>query len=158
MVTVPVHKDILSYEPKVAFILTKRTLVFTGIALVAGLLMGLLTLVVLGLPMEIAVYPICGIAFPVWAVGFARPFKMRPEELAPFWLRSTFTNQELHYVSTPALAGRKATECMPSDVRRHVVGLTDETYIQRHYKKLRTSQGIETYDPGIDLMETNIDE
>ena len=151
MVTVPIHKDILAYEPKVAFILTQRTLVFTGVALAVALLVGWVTLGVMGLGTDVAIYPIMLVTLPIWFVGYCRPYKMKPEDLAPFWLRSMFTDQRLPYVSSPNLAARLPISQVDAKIR-------SERYhnavpqVQEHYAKLKRKRGIEGYDPRADVL------
>lgn len=146
MVTVPIHKDILAYEPKVAFILTQRTLTFTAVALAAAILVGWVTLGPMGLGTDVAIYPIMLVTLPIWFFGYCRPYKMKPEELAPLWLRSTFTSQQLAYVSTPNLASRLPVDQVDAKTRseRYCNAVPQ---VQRHYAKLKRKRGIEGYDP-----------
>lgn len=147
MVTVPVHKDILAYEPKVAFILTQRTLTFTAVAVGVALALGWLLMEVCGLGTEVAIYPIMAATLPVWAMGYCRPCKMKPEDLAPYWLRSTFLDQKLPYVSTANLAARLPEGQVDAAARKERYG-SAVPQVQKHYAKLRRKRGIEGYDPG----------
>ena len=146
MLTVPIHKDVLAYEPKVVAFLTQRTLVFTAAAVGVAIPLGIVLIGVLGVPSDVAMYPIMAITMPLWFFGYARPYKCKPEEIAPHWLRHKFLNQKLTHVSTPVLAGRAdpstqpraiLNERCPSHVRK----------VQRHYGKLRRQRGIEGFDP-----------
>lgn len=147
MITVPVHKDVLSYEPKVIAVLTQRTLVFTGVAVGAGILTGALTMGVLGLPPEAAMYPIMLVALPIWAVGYLRPCGVKPEQLAPYWLRSTFLPQQLTHVSNAHLKGRVPAAGLGRDAMTEGYANVSARTVQRHYAKLRGIRGIEGYDP-----------
>lgn len=145
MVTVPIHKDILAYEPKVAFILTQRTLTFTGIALAASLLVGWVSMGLLGLGTDVAIYPIMLVSLPIWFVGYCRPHKMKPEDLAPYWLRNVFLEQRLPYVSTANLAARLPVGQVDAAARKERYDSVPPQ-VQRHYAKLRRRRGIEGYD------------
>lgn len=146
MLIVPIHKDVLSYEPKVVAFLTQRTLVFTIAAVLVAVALGVLLIGVFGVASDVAMYPIMAVTMPLWFFGYARPYKCKPEEIAPHWLRHKFLPQQLTYVSTPVLTGevdpstmprRTLSERYPDHVRK----------VQRHYEKLRTKRGFEGDDP-----------
>lgn len=141
MVTVPIHKDVLNYEPKVFALLTARTLKFTLVALALGIGVGALCLGVLRMGTDVAVYPIMIATLPVFLLGWARPCKMRPEELLPYLLRAYFLPQRLVYEPTPVI------EKDPAALRHAGKERQDngkpEDRLQRHYARLRGERGIE---------------
>lgn len=142
MITVPVHKDVYNYEPKVVMMLTKRTLVFSALAVACGLALYFLVTAALRVPSSYALYLVVIGTLPLWYLGFARPYDMKPETLAPFWLRQRFTDQKITYTSCAALAARARAE----EAGKGYV--TDaQPPIQPSYAKLRRTRGIEAYDP-----------
>lgn len=145
MVTVLIHKDILAYEPKVAFILTQRTLVFSGVAVAAAIAIGWVCMGVIGLDTDVAIYPIMLVCLPIFFLGYCRPLKMKPEDLAPFWLRGTFLPQQLTYVSTPNLTRRLPVSQVDARTRNERYD-SAPLEVQRHYAKLKRTRGIEGYD------------
>lgn len=155
MVTVPVHKDIYAYEPKVLFILTARTLAFTAVALALGIAVGAVCLGPLGLSTDVAIYPIMLVSLPVFFFGYARPFKMKPEELVPYMLRAYFLPQNLTYSSNPSVTGElreagHARELIagrrPQDAEKQPAG------VQRHYAEIRRQRGVEGFYPAEPLF------
>lgn len=150
MVTVPVHKDVYNYEPKVLFILTARTLAFTAVALALGIGVGALCLGPLGLGTDVAIYPIMLVSLPVFFFGYARPYHMLPEELAPYLVRAVFLPQNLKYESAPAVTGalieaghvrELRTGRRPQDADKSPAG------VQRHYAQVRRERGVEGFYP-----------
>lgn len=146
MLTVPVHKDVLNYEPTVVGFLTKRTLVFTAAALSVAIAVGLALIAGLGVDSDVAMYPIMATTLPLWFFGYARPYGCKPEEIAPSWIRHRFLPQQLTYVSTPVLLAKVAPAGMPTSTLK-------ERYpehvrkVQRHYEKIRSARGFEGDDP-----------
>lgn len=145
MITVPVHKDVYAYEPKVVWMLTKRTLVFSAVGGGLGLLLGACVLA-LGLPSDVSTYAAIFATLPVWYFGFARPCKMKPEKLAPFWLRHRFCDQTVRYCSSAVLRGQCPPDMFSAEIRdeRYPTDVRQET--NPHYAKLRSRRGIEAYD------------
>lgn len=151
MITVPVHKDVYSYEPKVLWMLTQRTLVFSAVGAAAGLAIGAALTLGLHLPTNVMMYAVLIITLPIWYFGFARPCKMKPEALAPFWLRHTFLTQEVVYASSPVINNTCDPSMFGSDVAKERYNKDAQPPIQPHYAKLRRADGIEAYDPGESL-------
>lgn len=147
MITVPVHKDVLSYEPKVFLMLTNRTLVFTAAAGGLAIALAAVGMGILGLDSNVLTYVIGFVTLPIWYFGFARPFKMKPEDLAPLWLRQTFISQQLPYVSSPVLEQAADPSGMAGEITSERYPQYAQPQVQRHYEKLRQSRGIEAYDP-----------
>lgn len=146
MITVPIHKDVMAYEPKVLGMLTARTLAFTIVASVLGLGIGWLCLVPLNIDSSIVPIPVMIVTLPIWFFGYARPCGMKPEVLAPLWLRNTFLNQQLVYVSTPYLRGMVSPAGLSSQLRSERypnVALRTQT---NEYAKQRCTNGFELID------------
>lgn len=147
MITVPVHKDVYAYEPKIVWMLTRRTLVFTAAGGALGLVAGVLITFVLRLPSDISTYAAIFVTLPVWFFGFARPCKMMPEKLAPFWLRHRFKDQTVRYCCSAVVDGRCDPGMFSAEIKseRYAIDVRKEA-TQPHYAKLRRRPGIEAYD------------
>lgn len=150
MVSAPVHKDVYNYEPKVLFILTARTLAFTGAALALGIVVGAICLGALGLSTDVAIYPIMCVALPVFLFGYARPHKMKPEELLPYLLRAVYLPQRLDYAPQGELARDLAASGhyrKPRKTRRPTDAEKRPQGVHRHYARVRRLRGIESVYP-----------
>lgn len=147
MITVPVHKDVYAYEPKIVWMLTRRTLVFSCAGCALGLAAGALITLVLGLPSDVSTYAAIFVTLPVWFFGFARPCKMKPEKLAPFWLRHRFSDQTVRYCSAAVVGGHCPPDMFSAEIKdeRFPIDVRKEA-TQPHYAKLRRARGIEAYD------------
>lgn len=150
MLSVPIHKDVTSYEPKVVAGLTARTLAFSGLAVGSGVLVGAIAFFAFHAdPSDMIPMTLIGCAsLPWWLLGYTKPHGMKPEVFALHWIRQNLMQQKICYRSSR----------MPVDARNKV-GNTKELCsngtvqkrrqaVQRHYAKLRTRHGIEGYDPG----------
>lgn len=132
MLSVPVHKDVGEYQPKIIGKLTLRSLVCTALALVVAVAVGAYSWFVLGISTDYSQYVIFAAALPVWAAGFWRPKGMMPEEFAPLWLAHTLTDNRILYVSPACRLGLVACP---------------ESKPTKAYAKLVKAKGIEAYEP-----------
>lgn len=139
MISIPIHKDISKYEPKIVGGLTARTLLFTTLAIVVGLVVGLFVGLVLG--GDVSEFPWIflelGATAGLWAMGYIRPLDLRFEEWASLWVRQNLTNQRLAYSSACSL-GVGARERAGREERK----------VSEAYSKLRARKGIELWEPG----------
>lgn len=147
MITVPVHKDVYAYEPKIVWMLTRRTLAFSAAGGALGLAAGALITFVLRLPSDVSTYAAIVITLPIWYFGFARPCKMKPEKLAPFWLRHLFSDQTVRYCSSAVVDRRCDPDMFSAEIKneRYAIDVRKEA-TQPHYARLRRERGIEAYD------------
>lgn len=148
MVTVAVHKDVLNYEPHVAFGMSRRKLTYMGIAIAMGLVVGWLCIGVAGMGTDVAIYPIMICAIPFFFLGFMKPYNMQTTDFVSFWLMATWLEQQLPYVSTPNLRGQVDPDAYTQQIRyerdpKHA----HKKEVQRHYAKLRTQRGVECWYP-----------
>lgn len=145
MLSVPIHKDFLTYEPKVIAGLTRRTLVFTVLAVGAGLAVGLIMAFVLKIDPSENYIPIMAISTPFWVLGYMKPHEMKPEVFLLHWIRLNLMPQKIVYRTRrfPGASERmQAKELRDGNVRK------EPPRVQRHYAKLRRRRGIEGYQPG----------
>lgn len=150
MISIPVHKDISHYEPKVVAGLTARTLVFTTLACGVGVLIGML--VAFGLGQDPSDFPwvllIMGASAGFWAMGYVRPLGLPFEQWASLAMRACLTNQRLEYKSTGDLGRAPQPGCGTSKetyVRKQ--GKAEEA-LERSYARLRGRRGVELWEPG----------
>lgn len=151
MLSIPIHKDIGAYEPKIVAGMTSRTLVFTALALGTGAGLGSFVFFVLGQdPTEFPwVLLIMGASLGFWLLGYQRPLGLRFEEFASLWIRHRLFPQRLVYASSDALGrgcryGMIARECHVWDGKAK-----PGERVQPAYARLRAEQGIELWDPGV---------
>lgn len=145
MLSVPIHKDFLSYEPKIIAGLTKRTLVFSALAVGSGVAIGFFMNFVLGLNPTQHSLPIMVVCTPFWLLGYARPHDMKPEVFLLHWIRLNLMPQKIVY-RTRRFPG--ASERMQAKELRDGIVRKEPPRVQRHYAKLRHRRGIEGYQPG----------
>ena len=150
MISIPIHKDISHYEPKVLAGLTGRTLAFTALALAVAILIGLL--VVLGLGQDPTDMPWAAVIMAAtagfWAMGYVRPLGMRFEEWASLALRGNMTNQRLVYRSTGDLGRGPRPKCGLSKETHVRKEEADQPGLERSYARLRRKRGVELWEPG----------
>lgn len=146
MLSMEIHKDVMSYQPKVVAGLTSRTLGFTGLAIGSGVLVGIVEKVVLGLDPSAHVIPIMAASLPFWALGYTNPHGLKPETFALHWLRHKVLPQKLLYRTRPMPAALRndieAKEIRPDGTVRYAQALTPS------YRSLRRRQGIEGWRVG----------
>lgn len=86
MLSVPVHKDIGEYEPKIIGKMTARTLICVLGALGLSVIAGLYMYFVIGVNPGDYMMVIYALSLPFWACGFLRPHGMKFEQFAMYWL------------------------------------------------------------------------
>lgn len=150
MISLPISKDITTFEPKIVFGLTARTLAFTAAALSVGLGLGLL--MALGLGVDPTEYPQVLVIMlgtvGLWAMGYLRPLGMLPEVWASLWIRQHLMPQRLTYKSSAAL-GRGPVPLAGCAKETHVrKKQAQQQTIDESYAKLRARRGIELWEPG----------
>lgn len=149
MLSCPIHKDISSYEAKIVAGLTKRTLIFSVLACVVGVAIGIFLWFGIGVdPTEFPwLFLILGGTAGFWAMGYVRPLGLKFEHWASLWLRQHLINQKFYYCSTASLGHCPAPK----------VGFAKETHIgqkqasnklNKPYEKLRKKKGIELWEVG----------
>lgn len=107
---IAVHRDLLHYEKKIGRSLTARTAAFTAGALAAGLSVGAACWFVLRIPWSVAQFAVLFVTVPLWAVGFARPCGMKPEEWWPYGRRTLFGKMRLDYTTAGRMPERPRFE------------------------------------------------
>lgn len=150
MLSVPIHKDVTAYEPKVVAGLTARTLAFSGLAVGSGVIVGAVTYLVFHAdPSDMLPMTLIGcVSLPWWLLGYTKPHGMKAEVFALHWIRQHLMQQKICYRSprVPVEArnrvGNAKELCSDGTVQARRQG------VQRHYAKLRRSRGIEGYVPG----------
>ncbi len=150
MISLPISKDITTFEPKVVFGLTARTLAFTCAALAVGLGLGLF--MALGLDVDPTESPqVLVILFGtigLWAMGYLRPLGMLPEVWASLWIRQHLMPQRLLYRSSITLGRGPAPTvgyARETDVRKRQ---KERQEVAGAYARLRAKRGIELWEPG----------
>ena len=86
MLSVPVHKDVTEYQPKVIGGLTARTIICIGAAVGCALAFGLLCTFVFHVDINEVIYLVWLAAAPAALIGFYTPHGMNFEKFAPLWL------------------------------------------------------------------------
>ena len=99
MLSVPVHKDVTEYQPKVIGGLTARTIICIGAAVGCALAFGMLCTFVFHVDINDVIYLVWLAAAPAALVGFYTPHGLNFEKFAPLWLAHNFNEQCLVYVS-----------------------------------------------------------
>lgn len=138
MLSVPIHKDLTDYRPKVFFGLTTRTLVCVALALVSAVALALWAYFALGIPfarMRVAVFLASA---PFWALGFMRPNGLVFEKWLPLFIRYRFGDSELTYVN----GKRYGVESLVGGEGKA------RDVVTKTYKKLRQQRTIERWEPG----------
>lgn len=138
MLTVPVHKDIGEYEPKIIGKMTARTLICVGGALGLSVIAGVYMYFVIGVSPGDHMMVIYALSLPFWACGFLRPHGMKFEQFAMYWFLHNFSCTTLHYRPTMYKIG--LAEDYGAKIKK------GEIY-ERKYRKLLKRNGIECYSP-----------
>ena len=144
MLSVPVHKDVTEYQPKVIGGLTARTIICIGAAVGCALAFGMLCTFVLHVDINDVIYLVWLAAAPAALLGFYTPHGMNFEKFAPLWLAHNFNEQCLVYVSASNRgefkAEKAALEKEYADGRKKANG--------KELSRLYRTNGIEMWEPG----------
>ena len=138
MLSVPVHKDIGEYEPKIIGKMTARTLICVLGALGLSVIAGLYMYFVIGVNPRDYMMVIYALSLPFWACGFLRPHGMKFEQFAMYWFLHNFSRTTLYYRPTMykiGLAERLGAKSKKGEI------------YERKYRKLLKRNGIECYSP-----------
>ena len=152
MLSVPVHKDVTEYQPKVIGGLTARTIICIGAAVGSALAFGMLCTFVFHVDINDVIYLVWLAAAPAALLGFYTPHGMNFEKFAPLWLAHNFNEQWLVYVSASNRGEFKAEadalEKEYADARNKANG--------KKLEKLYKTNGIEMWEPGGQLEPMTI--
>ena len=144
MLSVPVHKDVTEYQPKVIGGLTARTIICIGAAVGCALAFGMLCTFVFHVVINDVIYLVWLAAAPAALLGFYTPHGMNFEKFAPLWLAHNFNEQCLVYVSASNRgefkAEKAALEKEYADGRKKANG--------KELSRLYRTNGIEMWEPG----------
>ena len=144
MLSVPVHKDVTEYQPKVIGGLTARTIICIGAAVGCALAFGMLCTFVVHVDINDVIYLVWLAAAPAALLGFYTPHGMNFEKFAPLWLAHNFNEQCLVYVSASNRgefkAEKAALEKEYADGRKKANG--------KELSRLYRTNGIEMWEPG----------
>ena len=144
MLSVPVHKDVTEYQPKVIGGLTARTIICIGAAVGCALAFGMLCTFVFHVDINDVIYLVWLAAAPAALLGFYTPHGMNFETFAPLWLAHNFNEQCLVYVSASNRgefkAEKAALEKEYADGRKKANG--------KELSRLYRTNGIEMWEPG----------
>lgn len=144
MLSVPVHKDVTEYQPKVIGGLTARTIICIGAAVGCALAFGMLCTFVFHVDINDVIYLVWLAAAPAALLGFFTPHGMNFEKFAPLWLAHNFNEQCLVYVSASNRgefkAEKAALEKEYADGRKKANG--------KELSRLYRTNGIEMWEPG----------
>lgn len=144
MLSVPVHKDVTEYQPKVIGGLTARTIICIGAAVGCALAFGMLCTFVFHVDINDVIYLVWLAAAPAALLGFYTPHGMNFEKFAPLWLAHNFNEQCLVYVSASNRgefkAEKAALEKEYADGRKKANG--------KELSRLNRTNGIEMWEPG----------
>ena len=156
MLSVSVHKDITEYKPKIIGDLTLRSLISIAAAMAAAVVVGVYFKFVLGLDYDVYMYAILIVVLPIWAIGFWQPLGMPAEKFIPLWLRHTFTDDRIFYVTSIYENGiAQRLEQTPEERK------TRERELSREYRKIRKIRGVERFEPARmfddDLMQCDME-
>lgn len=102
---IAVHRDLLHYEKKIGRSLTLRTAAFAVGALAAGSAVGATCWFVLGISWPAAQLAVLAATVPLWALGFARPAGMKPEQWWPYGRRALFGRSRIDYTTGGRMPG-----------------------------------------------------
>lgn len=150
MLSIPIHKDVASYEPKIVAGMTGRTLVFTVLAVVTAAVTGIIIYAVLGQDPTSFPWMLFVIVLPMgfWLLGYQRPLGLKFEEFASLWVRHRFFKQRLLYASSDALGRGPRYERLARECHAWDADAGKRTHVTESYAKLRKQQGIELWQPG----------
>lgn len=152
MLSVPVHKDVTEYQPKVIGGLTARTIICIGAAVGSALAFGMLCTFVFHVDINDVIYLVWLAAAPAALLGFYTPHGLNFEKFAPLWLAHNFNVQCLVYVSASNRGEFKseadALEKEYADARNKANG--------KKLEKLYKTNGIEMWEPGGQLEPMTI--
>lgn len=144
MLSVPVHKDVTEYQPKVIGGLTARTIICIGAAVGCALAFGMLCTFVFHVDINDVIYLVWLAAAPAALLGFYTPHGMNFEKFMPLWLAHNFNEQCLVYVSASNRgefkAEKAALEKEYADGRKKANG--------KELSRLYRTNGIEMWEPG----------
>lgn len=144
MLSVPVHKDVTEYQPKVIGGLTARTIICIGAAVGCALAFGMLCTFVFHVDINDVIYLVWLAAAPAALLGFYTPHGMNFEKFAPLWLAHNFNEQCLVYVSA----------CNRGEFKAEADALEKAYAAERKYangkqlSRLYRTNGIEMWEPG----------
>lgn len=150
MLTVPVHKDVTEYKPKIIGGLTARTLLCLSAAAGSAVAFSLACTFLLHVDLDSMSYIFWIGAVPAAAIGFWRPHGMDFEKFAPLWWDHEFGRQQIAYVS----ASHRGELGRAEGMRRAAAAEARRAARNRPYERLRKKPGIETIAPGGELPGT----
>ena len=137
MLSVAIHKDIGEYEPKYFAKMGKRTFACVVGALGAGVVTACYIVFVLGLQASDFSFIIFGITIPFWLCGFYKPYGLKFEVFAKYWLEYNFETMHIHNIPSFKLAGFDE-RCDQGKERK---------IYDKELRKLANEPGIEAYSP-----------
>lgn len=152
MLSVPVHKDVTEYQPKVIGGLTARTIICIGAAVGSALAFGMLCTFVFHVDINDVIYLVWLAAAPAALVGFYTPHGLNFEKFAPLWLAHNFNEQCLVYVSASNRGEFKAE----ADALKKAYADERKCANGKELSKLYKTNGIEMWEPGGALEPMNI--
>lgn len=152
MLSVPVHKDVTEYQPKVIGGLTARTIICIGAAVGSALAFGMLCTFVFHVDINDVIYLVWLAAAPAALIGFYSPHGMNFEKFAPLWLAHNFKEQCLVYVSASHRGEFKAEE----DAVKKAYADDRKQNNNKELTKLYKTNGIEMWEPGGSLAPMTV--
>lgn len=152
MLSVPVHKDVTEYQPKVIGGLTARTIICIGAAVGSALAFGMLCTFVFHVDINDVIYLVWLAATPAALVGFYTPHGLNFEKFAPLWLAHNFNEQCLVYDSASNRGEFKAE----ADALKKAYADERKCANGKELSKLYKTNGIEMWEPGGALEPMNI--
>lgn len=152
MLSVPVHKDVTEYQPKVIGGLTARTIICIGAAVGSALAFGMLCTFVFHVDINDVIYLVWLAAAPAALLGFYTPHGMNFEKFAPLWLAHNFNEQCLVYVSASNRGEFKVEADALEKEYANARGKANGKKLEKLYK----TNGIEMWEPGGQLEPMTI--
>ena len=152
MLSVPVHKDVTEYQPKVIGGLTARTIICIGAAVGSAQAFGMLCTFVFHVDINDVIYLVWLAAAPAALLGFYTPHGMNFEKFAPLWLAHNFNEQCLVYVSASNRGEFKAEADALEKEYANARGKANGKKLEKLYK----TNGIEMWEPGGQLEPMTI--
>lgn len=144
MLSVPVHKDVTEYQPKVIGGLTARTIICIGAAVGSALAFGMLCTFVFHVDINDVIYLVWLAAAPAALLGFYTPHGMNFEKFAPLWLAHNFNEQCLVYVSA---SNRGEFKAEADALEKEYADARNKANVKK-LEKLYKTNGIEMWEPG----------
>lgn len=144
MLTVPIHKDVSEYKPKIIGGLTTRTLLCLSAAALSAAGFGCICTFVLKIDINSVMNLVWFAAAPAAAIGFYRPHGMDFEKFVPLWWAHTYGKQLILYESGMHRGELAKIEREEKAARAEVIKESRNP----HYERLRKKPGLELWTPG----------